>query len=74
MSASPPRARKRFGPVWVLDPFGASGQPGAAYDPTSLLDPKSVDLVEDAATLADALVYDPPGQVAEAHWNDEAKR
>jgi len=67
------RARRRFGPVWVLDPFGASGQPSAAYNPTAALDPRSPDLADDAATLADALVFDPPGQVAEAHWNEEAK-
>ena len=28
---------------------------------------------EDAATLADALVYDAPGEAGEAHWNEEAK-
>jgi len=67
------RARGRFGPVWVLDPFGASGKPGSACDPTAALDPASPDLADDAATLADALVFDPPGQVAEAHWNEEAK-
>ena len=67
------RARRRFGPVWVLDPFGVSGQPAAAYDPAAVLDPLSPDLADDAATLADALVFDPPGQVAEAHWNEEAK-
>jgi type IV secretion system protein VirD4 len=67
------RARQRFGPVFVLDPFGASGHASAAYDPTALLDPRSPDLVDDAATLADALVFDPPGQVAEAHWNGESK-
>ena len=67
------RARRRFGPVWVLDPFGASGQPSASYDPTAALDPRSPDLAEEAATLADALVYDPPGQGGDAHWNDEAK-
>ena len=67
------RARGRFGPVWVLDPFGASGKPGSAYDPAAALDPASPDLADDAATLADALVFDPPGQVAEAHWNEEAK-
>jgi type IV secretion system protein VirD4 len=57
----------------VLDPFGVSGQPGASYDPTAALDPQSPDLAEDATTLADALVYDPPGQGGEAHWNEEAK-
>lgn len=67
------RARRRFGPVWVLDPFGVSGQPGARYDPLAVLDPASLDLAEDAATLADALVHDPPGQAGDAHWNEEAK-
>lgn len=33
----------------------------------------SPNLSEDAVTLADALVYDPPGQVGEAHWKEEAK-
>ncbi len=67
------RARRRFGPVFVLDPFGASGHSSASYDPTTALDPCSPDLAEEAATLADALVYDPPGQAGEAHWNEEAK-
>ena len=67
------RARSRFGPVYVLDPFGVSGQPSAAFNPLAGLDPDSLDLAEDAALLADALVHDPPGQVGEAHWNEEAK-
>lgn len=67
------RARRRFGPVHVLDPFGVSGQPASRYDPLAVLDPASLDLAEDAATLADALVHDPPGQAGEAHWNEEAK-
>jgi len=66
-------ARERFGPVYVLDPFQASGQPSAAFNPLSRLDPESLDLAEDANLLADALVYDPPGQAGEAHWNEEAK-
>src|SRR3954464_3613834 len=66
-------ARSRFGPVHVLDPFGITGLPAAAYNPLDGLDPSSLDLAEDAATIADALVHDPPGQVAEAHWNEEAK-
>ncbi|MFC7557349.1 type IV secretory system conjugative DNA transfer family protein [Pseudoroseomonas wenyumeiae] len=35
------RARRRFGPVFVLDPFGVSGQPSSAFDPAALLDPTS---------------------------------
>jgi type IV secretion system protein VirD4 len=67
------RARRRFGAVHVLDPFAVSGQPAAAFDPAALLDAASLDLADDAATLAEALVFDPPGQVSEAHWNEEAK-
>jgi type IV secretion system protein VirD4 len=67
------KARARFGPVHVLDPFGVSGQPSAAFNPFDGLHPDSLDLVEDAALLADALVYDPPGKAGDAHWNEEAK-
>ena len=67
------RARSRFGRVHVLDPFGITGQPSAAFNPLAALDPVSLDLAEDAATLADALVYDAPGEAGEAHWNEEAK-
>jgi type IV secretory pathway TraG/TraD family ATPase VirD4 len=40
----------------VLDPFDISGQPSAAFNPLAGLDPDSLDLAEDAALLADALV------------------
>jgi type IV secretion system protein VirD4 len=66
-------ARERFGPVYVLDPFSVSGVSVAAFNPLDGLDEDSPDLAEDAALLADALVYDPPGQTGEAHWNEEAK-
>lgn len=67
------RARSAFGPVHILDPFGITGGPSAGYNPLAALDPHSPDIVEDAALLADALVYDAPGQAGEAHWNEEAK-
>ena len=66
-------ARRRFGPVHILDPFGVTGMPAAAYNPLDRLLAKSPDLGEDAASLAEALVMDPPGQVSEPHWNEEAK-
>ena len=66
-------ARRRFGTVHVLDPFEVSGMPSAAYNPLDRLIPDSLDLGEDAASLTEALVMDPPGQVSEAHWNEEAK-
>ena len=66
-------ARRRLGAVHVLDPFGVTGLPVAAYNPLGRLSALSLDLGEDAASLAEALVMDPPGQVSEAHWNEEAK-
>ena len=66
-------ARKRFGAVHILDPFGVTGLPASAYNPLGRLDAKSLDLGEDAASLAEALVMDPPGQQSDAHWNEEAK-
>lgn len=66
-------ARRRFGAVHILDPFGVTGLPGSAYNPLGRLDAASPDLGEDAASLTEALVMDPPGQVSEAHWNEEAK-
>jgi type IV secretion system protein VirD4 len=66
-------ARRRFGTVHVLDPFEVSGHPSSAYNPLDRLTPDSLDLGEDAASLTEALVMDPPGQVTEAHWNEEAK-
>ena len=66
-------ARRRLGTTHVLDPFEVSGMPSAAYNPLDRLSPDSLDLGEDAASLTEALVMDPPGQVSEAHWNEEAK-
>lgn len=57
-------ARSRFGPVYVLDPFGISGSVSWAFNTLASLDPSS---------LADALVFDAPGEAGEAHWNEEAK-
>lgn len=67
------RARDRFGSVHVLDPFGVTGLPSAAFNPLADLDPDGLDIAEDAAALADALVFDAPGEAGEAHWNEEAK-
>lgn len=67
------RQRGTFGKVHILDPFNITGEGGALYNPMGHLDAGSLDLAEDAATLAEAIVLDPPGQVQEAHWNEEAK-
>ena len=65
------RARGALGPVHCLDPFETSGRATARYNPLDRLDAQSLDLAEDAMTLADALVFDE--NETEAHWNEEAK-
>jgi type IV secretion system protein VirD4 len=67
------RARYLIGPVHILDPFGVTGRPSAAFNPLAALDVASLDVAEDAAGLAEALVYDAPGEAGEIHWNEEAK-
>ncbi len=66
------RRRRAFGPVHVLDPFEITGAPCARFNPLGGLHAESLDLAEDAATLADALVIDSP-DARDGHWNDEAK-
>ena len=56
-------ARRRFGPVHILDPFGVTGLPAAACNPLDRLAAQNPALGEDAASLAEALVMDPPAQV-----------
>ncbi|SDB74277.1 Type IV secretory system Conjugative DNA transfer, partial [Agrobacterium fabrum] len=61
------RARQKFGPVHVLDPFAVTDRPSAAFNPLAILDPQNLDVAEDASALADALVFDEPGMAGEAH-------
>lgn len=67
------KRRRQFGEVYVLDPFGVSGEPTSSFNPLSRLDADSLDVAEEAALIAEALVHDAPGHSAEAHWNEEAK-
>lgn len=66
-------ARLRFGPVFILDPFAMTGKPSSAFNPMGGLDPDGIDVAEEVATLAEALVFDEPGLSGDAHWNEEAK-
>ncbi|MGO7658271.1 type IV secretory system conjugative DNA transfer family protein [Rhizobium ruizarguesonis] len=66
-------AREKFGPVHILDPFGITGGPSAAFNPMDGFNPAGIDVAEDVSTLADALVFDEPGVSGDAHWNEEAK-
>ncbi|WP_145206849.1 type IV secretory system conjugative DNA transfer family protein [Sphingobium sp. B2] len=67
------RQRGRFGPVHILDPFGITGLPAAAFNPLDRIDPAGLDVADDCMTLADALVHDAHNEQTEAHWNEEAK-
>jgi len=67
------QARAAFGKVFVLDPFAATGLPSAQFNPLDALDPEADDAAEEAAAIADALVFDPPFQSGDAHWNEEAR-
>ena len=67
------RRRREMGQsVHVLDPWGITGLDGGRFNPLLALAPDSVDLVEDAALLADGLVL--PGTKADDEfWNGEAR-
>jgi type IV secretion system protein VirD4 len=67
------RARDRLGSVYILDPFGITGKPSSAFNPLAEMEPHSLDIAEEAATLADALVFDETGSSNDAHWNEEAR-
>ncbi|MBY4593908.1 type IV secretory system conjugative DNA transfer family protein, partial [Rhizobium redzepovicii] len=43
-------ARETFGPVHIVDPFGITGRPSAAFNPIDGVDPDSVDVAEDTTT------------------------
>nr|WP_272911638.1 type IV secretory system conjugative DNA transfer family protein [Loktanella sp. M215] len=55
-------AREAFGDVFILDPFGVTGMASASYNPLDRLSADSLDLGDDASSLADALVIDAAGQ------------
>jgi type IV secretion system protein VirD4 len=57
--------------VHVLDPFGVSGRRTARFNPLAELNPRSENLVEDAALFADALITHP--EKGERHWTESAQ-
>ena len=58
--------------VFVLDPFGQSGEPSACFNALAELDPDSLAIVDDVAAVAQALVVD-DGDARSRHWNDSAR-
>jgi len=68
------RTHEKFGPVHVLDPFGATGKLSVAYNPFDPLDPDGLDVAEDARTLAEAIVHDEPGMAGEDFGTRKPRR
>jgi type IV secretion system protein VirD4 len=59
--------------VIVLDPFGASSEPSASFNPLAELDPDDPAIVDDVQSVANALVPD-DGDPKSRHWNDSARK
>jgi type IV secretion system protein VirD4 len=58
--------------VFVLDPFGQSGEKTACFNPLAELDPTSFTLTDDIAAITNALVVD-DADARSQHWNDSAR-
>lgn len=60
--------------VFLVDPFGVTGQPSHCFNWLDRLDPDSPDVVGESATLADMLVVsEGHSSDATAHFNETAK-
>lgn len=60
--------------VYLVDPFGVTGQPAHCFNWLDRLDPDSPDVVGESATLADMLVVsEGHASDASAHFNETAK-
>ena len=57
--------------VYVLDPFGQSGEPSCCFNALGELDPESWLVVDDAASVTQALIVDDDPR--SRHWNDSAR-
>lgn len=67
------RLRRLLGhDVYVLDPFGQSGEASACFNALDELDPDSWTIIDDASSITHALVVD-DGDARSRHWNDSAK-
>ena len=67
------RLRRALGhDVYVLDPFGQSGEPSACFNALAELDPESRTIVDDVASITHALIVD-DGDARSRHWNDSAR-
>jgi len=58
--------------VYVLDPFGQSGERSTCFNALAELDPKSWTIADDVASMTAALIPD-DGDGRSKHWNDSAR-
>jgi type IV secretion system protein VirD4 len=58
--------------VYILDPFGQSGETSACFNTLDEIDPRSPDVIDDASTITHALIVD-DGDGRSRHWNDSAR-
>jgi type IV secretion system protein VirD4 len=58
--------------VYVLDPFGQSGVAGSSFNALAELDPDRLTIIDDVASIAQALIVD-EGDSRAKHWNDSAR-
>jgi len=67
------RLRRALGHnVYVLDPFGQSGEESACFNALAELNPASKTVVDDVASITQALIVD-DGDAKAKHWNDSAR-
>jgi type IV secretion system protein VirD4 len=67
------RLRRSLGhDVYVLDPFGQSGETSASINVLDELDPESWTIVDDVSSITHALIVD-DGDARSRHWNDSAR-
>jgi type IV secretion system protein VirD4 len=59
--------------VYVLDPFGHSGEASACFNALAELDPKSWTIIDDVASITQAVIVE-DGDTRARHWNDSARR
>ncbi len=58
--------------VYILDPFGQSGEPSACFNALDEIDPHSPEVIDDALSITHALIVD-DGASHSRHWNDSAR-
>ncbi|HLH97043.1 MAG TPA: type IV secretory system conjugative DNA transfer family protein [Xanthobacteraceae bacterium] len=72
LAATAPLRRAQGHDVYVLDPFGVSGEPSASINVLDEIDPSSWTAVDDARTITHALIVD-DGDPRARHWIDSAR-